>query len=167
MILIVFHVTLWANTKAGKVSVLYSRLHIYVDLLRKCPYPAVPTAHTVIRIPGLCLGEPPWELTIFESCQVTPILNSTKSHSLMSTRDPSLVLLRWCVCREVEISFAIFEHPYVKGDTPPPPLPLIQQGRNLFRGCRVGTREKTRKWGAWLCRSLAAFFLARSACHWK
>ena len=123
MILIVFHVTLCANTKAGKVSVLYSRLHIYVDLLRKCPYPAMPTAHTVIRIPGLCLGEPPWELTIFESCQVTPILNSTKSHSLMSTRDPSLVLLRWCVCREVEISFAIFEHPYVKGDTPPPPPP--------------------------------------------
>ena len=81
MILIVFHVTLCANTKAGKVSVLYSRLHIYVDLLRKCPYPAVPTAPTVIITPGLCLGEPPWELTIFESCQVTPIHDSTMNRS--------------------------------------------------------------------------------------
>ena len=58
-ILIVFHVSLCANTKAGKVSALCSRLHVYVDLLRKCPYPAVPTSPTVIRIPGLCLGEPP------------------------------------------------------------------------------------------------------------
>ena len=58
-ILIVFHVTLCANTKAGKVSALCSRLHVYVDLLRKCPYPTVPTAPTMIRIPGLCLGEPP------------------------------------------------------------------------------------------------------------
>ena len=58
-ILIVFHVTLCANTKAGKVSALCSRLHVYVDLLRKCPCPTVPTAPTVIRILGLCLGEPP------------------------------------------------------------------------------------------------------------
>lgn len=134
MILIVFHVTLCANTKARRVSALCSRLHVYVDLLRKCPYPAVPTAPTVIIIPGLCLGEPPWELTIFESCQVTPILNSTKSHSLMSTRDPSLVLSRLCVCREVEISFAIFSNILMLKVTPPaPPLPLIQQGSNLFR----------------------------------
>ena len=59
MILTVFHVTLCANTKAGKVSALCSRLHVYVGLLRKCPYPTVPTAPTMIRIPGLCLGEPP------------------------------------------------------------------------------------------------------------
>ena len=59
MILTVFHVTLCANTKAGKVSALCSRLHVYVDLLRKWPCPTVPTAPTVIRILGLCLGEPP------------------------------------------------------------------------------------------------------------